>query len=65
MLKFDEIFIINIVYFHFSSKTFLCWIIVQDDKKSISFRFYSNEPNLTYVNNEMYSYICLCVFPVL
>ena len=48
------------------------WIIVKDDKSSISSRPYSNEPNYReklcigqFVVNEMYSYICLCVFPVL
>ena len=52
-------------------------IIVQDDKNSISSRPYSNEPNFhfkkhrekgridQFVVNEMYSYICLRVFPVL
>ena len=61
-----------------TSKTVFCWIIVKDDKNSISSHHYSNEPIFffhkkycknVYINqyavNEMYSHICLHVFPVL
>ena len=47
MLLINEIFIINIVYFHFFFvkiiKTVFRWIIVHDDKNPISCR-YSYEP---------------------
>ena len=82
MLMIYEIFIVllNIVYFPFfsvqTSKTVFHWIIVQDDKNSIS----SCEPNFfcktikrvcVLVNLllmkciELISHICLHVFPVL
>ena len=66
LILFISIFLVQ------SSQTVFWWIIVQDDKNSISSRSYSYESNFfikmsregIFVN-EIYSYICLCVFPVL
>ena len=83
MLTLDEISIKNIFYFHVSSSKLLkqCFIkllcrMTKHDKKSISSRAYSYEPNFhiktsregcvsQFVVNEICSYFCLRVFSIL